>query len=148
MLTRNITGGNCSSAISKLDSLLHDYESEYPYLFKLVYNAAHSEKEVDLQQNYSLPNIARRLLESFLVFRQPSNSQSLHKKLENIDFDNTKKNQILRFLHTYSHAGQIFGSEHDLSILAETKPILEDILDLMNDRRNFDEMKKLEDRRN
>ena len=72
MLTSNVTGGNRSSSISKLDSLLHEYESEYHYLFSLVYEAANSEEEAGLQQNYHLPNIARRLLESFLAFRQPS----------------------------------------------------------------------------
>jgi len=145
MLTSNVTGGKRSSSISRLDSLLHEYESEYHYLFSLVYKAANSDEEADLQQNYHLPNIARRLLESFLAFRQPSKSGELRQQLEVIDFDVAKKTRILRFLHTHSHAGQISDPEHDPSILIETKQVLNDLLSLIHkeDNRHFDQMKAL-----
>lgn len=145
MLTSNVTGGNRSSSISKLDSLLHEYESEYHYLFSLVYEAANSEEDAGLQQNYHLPNIARRLLESFLAFRQPSKSGELRQQLDVIDFDVAKKTRILRFLHTHSHAGQISDPEHDPSILIETKQVLNDLLCLIqkDDDRHFEQMKAL-----
>lgn len=145
MLTSNVNGGARSASISKLDSLLHEYESEYHYLFSLVYEAANSEKEVGLQQNYHLPNIARRLLESFLAFRQPSKSGELRQQLDLIDFDVAKKTRILRFLHTHSHGGQISDPEHDPSILIETKQVLKDLLSLIqkDDVRHFDQMKEL-----
>jgi wobble nucleotide-excising tRNase len=145
MLTSNVTGGNRSSSISKLDSLLHEYESEYHYLFSLVYKAANSEEEAGLQQNYHLPNIARRLLESFLAFRQPSKSGELRQQLDVIVFDVAKKTRILRFLHTHSHAGQISDPEHDPSILLETKQVLNDLLCLIRkeDERHFEQMKAL-----
>lgn len=145
MLTSNVNGGNRSSYITKLDSLLHEYESEYHYLFSLVYEAANSEEDAGLQQNYYLPNIARRLLESFLAFRQPSKSGELRQQLDLIDFDVAKKTRILRFLHTHSHAGQISDPEHDPSILIETKQILNDLLCLIqkDDDRHFDQMKAL-----
>ncbi len=146
MLTSNVVEGKRSSSISKLDSLLHEYESEYHYLFSLVYEAANSEEEEALKQNYPLPNIARRLLESFLAFRQPSKTGELRQQLDLIDdFDVAKKNRILRFLHTYSHAGQISDPEHDPSILIETKQVLEDLLCLIqkDDDRHFNQMKTL-----
>lgn len=145
MLTSNVTGDNRSSSISKLDSLLHEYESEYHYLFSLIYEAVNSEEEAGLQQNYHLPNIARRLLESFLAFRQPSMSGNLREQLDAIDFDLVKKTRILRFLHTHSHADQISDPEHDPSILIETKQVLNDLLCLMqnDDDRHFDQMKAL-----
>lgn len=145
MLTSTVNGGNRSSSISKLDSLLHEYESEYHYLFSLVHQAANTEEEAGLQQNYHLPNIARRLLESFLAFRQPSKSGELRQQLDLIDFDVAKKTRILRFLHTHSHAGQISDPEHDPSILIETKQVLNDLLCLIqkDDDRHFDQMKAL-----
>lgn len=145
MLTSNANGGNRYSSITKLDSLLHEYESEYHYLFSLLYEAANSEEEAGLQQNYHLPNIARRLLESFLAFRQPSKSGELRQQLDLIDFDVAKKTRILRFLHTHSHAGQISDPEHDPSILIETKQVLNDLLCLIqkDDDRHFDQMKAL-----
>ena len=145
MLTCHVAEGHRSSSISKLDSLLHEYESEYHYLFNLVYEAANSQAEGDLQQNYHLPNVARRLLESFLAFRQPSKSGELRQQLDLIDFDVAKKTRILRFLHTHSHAGQISDPEHDPSILIETKQVLSDLLGLIqkDDGRHFDQMKDL-----
>ena len=145
MLTSQVSNGAWTSSISKLDSLLHEYESEYHYLFSRVYKAANSEEDAGLQQNYHLPNTARRLLESFLAFRQPSISGELHQQLDLIDFDVAKKTRILRFLHTHSHAGQISDPEHDPSILLETKPVLNDLLCLIekDDYRHFVQMKDL-----
>ena len=145
MLTSHVNGEHRSSSISKLDSLLHEYESEYHYLFSLVYEAANSEANGDLQQKYHLPNVARRLLESFLAFRQPSKSGELRQQLDLIDFDVAKKTRILRFLHTHSHAGQISDPEHDPSILIETKQVLNDLLGIIqkDDGRHFDQMKEL-----
>ncbi|ABA57214.1 hypothetical protein Noc_0700 [Nitrosococcus oceani ATCC 19707] len=48
----------------------------------------------------------------------------LRQQLDLIDFDAAKKARIIRFLHTYSHAGQMSDPEHDPSILTETKQIL------------------------
>lgn len=145
MLTSKVNDGNRSSSITRLDSLLHEYESEYHYLFSLVYTAANSEEDLSLHQNYHLPNIARRLLESFLAFRQPSKTGELQKQLDLIDFDVVRKTRILRFLHTYSHAGQISDPEHDPSILIETKQVMNDLLCLIqeDDDRHFDQMKTL-----
>ena len=145
MLNSNVSGGCRSSSISKLDNLLYDYESEYHYLFKLVYEAANSEENSNLQQNYHLPNIARRLLESFFAFRQPLKSGKLQKQIDLVDFDVAKKKRILRFLHTYSHADQISDPEHDPSILIETKQVLNELLCLIrkDDDRHFNQMKAL-----
>ena len=145
MLTCNVNDSNRSASIIKLDSLLHEYESEYHYLFSLVYEAANSEEDAGLQQNYHLPNVARRLLESFLAFRQPSKSGELRQQLDLINFDIAKKTRILRCLHTHSHAGQISDPEHDPSILIETKQVLNDLLCLIqkDDDRHFDQMKAL-----
>ena len=145
MLTNHANDGNRSSSITKLDNLLHEYESEYHYLFSLVYGAANSKEEAGLHQNYHLPNISRRLLESFLAFRKPSKSGDLRLQLDLIDFDMAKKNSILRFLHTHSHADQISDPEHDPSILIETKQVLNDLLCLMQkeDKDHFGQMKNL-----
>jgi wobble nucleotide-excising tRNase len=78
-----------------------------------------------------LPNVARRLLEAFLAFRFPEMSGDLQPRLDRVSFDNAKKTRILRLLNTYSHAGAISDPEHDLSLLAETQPVLREVLELM-----------------
>ena len=137
--------GQRSSEIVPLDPLLEDYESEYHYLFARVYWAAHDTSATALEENYVLPNMARRLLEGFLAFRQPQVSGELWRKLGNVDFDEVKKLRVLRFVHTHSHSDSIGESEHDPSLLAEAPSVLQDILDFMKDQdaKHFEAMAKL-----
>lgn len=124
--------GNRSAAIRALDPLLEQYESEYHYLFRRVYDEAKNGNGVSsLEHHYAMPNIARRLVESFLSFRYPDCAGDLAKCFERVEFDGGKKTRILRLLHTYSHAGGIAEPEHDPSVLAETRPVLGEILEMI-----------------
>ncbi|MCG8048393.1 MAG: AAA family ATPase [Candidatus Thiodiazotropha endolucinida] len=87
--------------------------------------------------------MGRRLLESFLTFKLPHfEAGKLEKKMKDISFDAAKKTRILRFLHVNSHNDQIGAPEHDISILSETRPVLSDLLDLIEavDKEHFDGM--------
>lgn len=123
--------GSRTSRLGPLDPLLQEHESEYQYLFKRVYEEAHRNDVGKLELHYGLPNVARRLVEAFLAFRFPEMSGDLGPRLDRVAFDNAKKIRILRLLNTYSHAGAITEPEHDLSLLAETQPVLLDLLELM-----------------
>ncbi len=117
--------------IQRLDPLLKKFESEYHYLFSIVYREAQASPPNELASRYYLPNVARRLLEAFLAFRQPQ-SKSIEVQFEGIKYDANKKVGILRFLNTYSHRdAQFAGPEHDPSILSETPSVLQDLLGLM-----------------
>jgi wobble nucleotide-excising tRNase len=127
-----------------------DYESEYHYLFSVIYRAAtQSVADNTLESYYCLPNIARRLLESFLAFRYPNKRVhelgEFHDIVENTTVSQEQKTRILRFLHTHSHNGQIDEPEHDISILSETHNILKDVLELIKneDQKHYTEMMKL-----
>ena len=134
-----------TSSIVELDLLLRNYESDYHYLFSLIYKAVYSVENNSLENFYHLPNIARRFLESFLAFRQPAERGALSQKINSIEYDEGKKVKLLRFLHTYSHSDQIADPEHDPSILLETKKILKDLLELIKneDERHYSQMKSL-----
>lgn len=134
MLTSTTLADHRNSAIGQLDPLLRQYESEYHYLFKCVYEEANRPSGfVEMSVNYGMPNIARRVLEAFLAFRLPGKANELYQQLEQITFDPVKKARILRFLHTHSHLKQITEPEHDLSILAETQAVLQDVLRLIEE---------------
>ena len=77
-------------------------------------------------------------------FRFPDISGDLHAKLEQVDFDTARKTEILRFLHTYSHHDSVAHPAHDLSILSETRAVLEDVLAMMQhtDQPHFERMLK------
>jgi wobble nucleotide-excising tRNase len=127
--------GQRIALLCPLDPLLEQYEAEYHYLFKQVYTEVQRrDVNVKLEEYYGMPNVARRLLEAFLSFRFPAipDSQSkLHKSMEEVELDENKKTRILRFLNTFSHFGSVSEPEHDPSILSETRPVLNDVLELI-----------------
>lgn len=131
MLETEFANGVRTAKIGALDPFLHQYESEYHYLFKRVYEEAHKPLAQGLEAYYALPNIARRLLEAFLAFRLPDTAGELFKKLEELPYDPAKKTRILRFLHTYSHHDQIAEPGDDLSALSEAPTILRELLALI-----------------
>jgi len=122
--------GRCAR-IRWLDPLLEQYDSEYHYLFARVYRAATETGPTRLEENYVLPNMARRMLEAFLAFRQPQVSGELWQKVQAVPFDEAKKLRILRFLHTHSHSSAVGEAEHDPSLLAEGAAVLKDLLELI-----------------
>lgn len=146
MIATETAAGKRCAGLNLLDPLLHQFESEYHYLFKKVHHEAQKGVAAgSLEAYYGMPNISRRLLESFLSFRYPSDCGELKQQLDKVNFDSAKKSRILRFLHTYSHDGKISEPEHDLSILSETPEVLKDLLHLLEaeDPRHFAEMTQL-----
>lgn len=132
MLECTLTSEGRLSGLHPLDPLLKDFESEYHYLFSRVYRHSQERDNRGLEVNYVFPNMARRLLETFLAFRQPNIAAGkLRQKLQRIDFDDTKKIRMLRFLHTHSHADEIGEPEHDPSGLGEAQAVLSDLLELI-----------------
>ncbi|MDT8320996.1 MAG: AAA family ATPase [Xanthomonadales bacterium] len=147
MMDCSLTDQGRRSRIAPLDPLLEQFESEYHYLFARVYRRAKEHTRGGLEQNYIFPNMARRLLEAFLAFRRPQNAGDLRQKLQGIDFDETKKLRVLRFLHTHSHADAIVDPEHDPSVLGEAQAVLADLLALIRheDAAHYDAMVALVD---
>lgn len=140
-------GDQRCSSIRPLDPLLEHYESEYHYLFARIYRAATSSRPRALEESYIFPNMARRLLEAFLAFRQPHLSGELWQKLKDVKFDETKKLRILRFLHTYSHGNVIGEPEHDPSLLGEADSVLKNLLEFIKDQdpKHYEAMVRLVD---
>jgi wobble nucleotide-excising tRNase len=124
-------GNQRCSAIRPLDPLLEHYESEYHYLFACIYRGAAAPTPAVLEDNYILPNMARRLLEAFLAFRQPRASGTLWQKVTDATFDEAKKLRILRFLDTHSHGEAIGEPEHDPSLLGEAGSVLKNLLEFI-----------------
>ena len=97
-----------------------------------MYEAATDTTPVaNLSQFYSMPNIARRLIETFLAYRFPDCSGELFNRFERVEFDAGKKTRILRLLNTYSHSGGISEPEHDPSLLSETREVMKSVMDMM-----------------
>lgn len=132
MLRSFRSGGVRQSELSKLDNLLFRYESDYHYLFNLVYTAATDNDPGSFEKYYSLPNISRRMLEVVLAFKDPIHIGHLHEQLENVPYEpSSTKTRVIRFLHINSHGDRIGESEHDLSLLSEAGSVMLDVLRLV-----------------
>ena len=147
MLDSTLDGNGRHSTIRRLDPLLEKYDSDYQYLFARVHQSSIELAPQSLEQNYVLPNLARRMLEAFLAFRLPQISGGLSQKLKEVQFDETKKLRILRFLHTHSHSIAVGEPGHDLTALAEGSAVLKDLMEMIKslDGEHFSAMEQLVD---
>lgn len=131
---------NRCAKIEELDILLRKHETEYHYLFKVLYdfNNEPEDKKNQLARVYNLPNIARKVLDTFLMFRVPNN-EGTFKKLNSshIVFDGTKKTAIFKFSNDQSH---ITGDGFDPSLIQETKNNVRDLLEMIekNSKEHYD----------
>lgn len=113
-----------SARLAPMDQLLIDHATEYHYLFKILYTF---KSDGSIQQCYHIPNIARKVLDTFLDFHVPS-ADSPYQKLEMVDFDRHKKTAILKFANDLSHHT---GKGFDPAIVAETQKNTTHLLDMI-----------------
>lgn len=97
LCTENASGR--TARLAQLDRLLIDHATEYHYLFKVLYTFR---SDGTIMGCYHVPNIARKVLETFLDFHVPSN-RSLYQKLDETVFDPHKKTAIYKFSNDLSH---------------------------------------------
>lgn len=127
MLEADYIGTARTPVLSELDPLLRKYETEYHYLFKKVSLEATKPPAQPLESCYPMPNIARRLLESFLAYRCPG-GDTLHDKMSVVPFDDARRARLFRFVDVHSHDGQLALEGHDISILRESRTVMNDLL--------------------
>jgi len=142
MLARTPSEAGDTARLTPLPSLLEEYESEYHLLFKRVLDAA----EADAQQGnpgtlFDLPNVARRLLETFFAFRFPG-ARDFTQCVNALPDNQERAQRILRFVHMFSHGNRIAGEEHDPSLVTEAPAIMAEIMELIQaeDPRHYEEM--------
>lgn len=113
-----------NASIIAMDPLLKDYATEYHYLFKQVYSYSCNGT---IANAYHVPNIARKVLETFLEFYTPS-AKSPYRKLEEVTFDEHKKTAIYKFVNDQSHPT---GKGFDPALVEETKTNIGFLLEMI-----------------
>lgn len=113
-----------AARIEPLDKLLMEHATEYHYLFKLLYGF---KSDGTILAAYHIPNVARKVLETFLEFHVPSNG-SLYEKMEAIDFDDQKKTAIYKFANDLSHAT---GKGFDPALVSEAQKNVSALLEMI-----------------
>lgn len=120
----SVTDGSRTAYLTKLDPALEKFESEYHYLFNILY--AYKD-DGTIENAYKMPNIARKLLDSFLMFCVPKNI-STYERLQELTFDEEKKTAIYKFVNDQSH---ITGAGFDPSLVPEAQKCIKYLLELM-----------------
>lgn len=118
------TAAGRSARITALDPLLIEHATEYHYLFKVLYTF---QSDGTILSCYHVPNVARKVLETFLDFHLPSN-KSLYRKLDETDFDPHKKTAIYKFTNDLSH---FTGKGFDPALVAETQKNTAHLLEMI-----------------
>lgn len=126
MVTCSETAGGRSAKLIPLDQLLIDHATEYHYLFKVLHTF---ESDGTIMSCYHIPNVARKVLETFLDFHVPSN-KSPYLKLDQTNFDPHKKTAIYKFTNDLSHST---GKGFDPALVAETQKNVAYLLEMIKD---------------
>lgn len=127
---------NCdrrAASLRPIDPLLMEFDSEYQYLFSRIYRMAIEPSAPSLEAYYCAPSMARRVLETFLAFRLPDvgGQNRLWSQIVTVPFDEAKKSRIYRFLQMHSHRDSIGDPDEDLTLLTESRSILNDLISFM-----------------
>jgi wobble nucleotide-excising tRNase len=110
--------------LASLDKLLIEHATEYHYLFKVLYSF---KSDGTILGCYHIPNIARKVLETFLDFHVPSN-KSTYQKLEETNFEPHKKTAIYKFANDLSHHT---GKSFDPSLVSEAQKNVSYLLEMI-----------------
>lgn len=108
MLKINIDSinGRCSN-LYELDKLLKNFDSDYQYLYSrlIEFEKATEAEQNNLEKIYYYPNIARRVLETFLSFKFPAKTdlQAKFDAINNKNISKEIKESVYRFVNIKSH---------------------------------------------
>jgi len=131
MITNEVKNNVRAAYIIELDKILREYESEYHYLFKLL-------KEMQGNQNgtliwaYPVPNIARKVWDTFLLFRVPDGNGTYLKMdyLKQQGVDAQKLDAIYKFTNDQSHST---GAGFDPALVPETQKLIVNLLNMIKE---------------
>lgn len=111
------------TTIKPLDKVLQDNKNEFTYLLKVLIEF---ESDGEIGNSYPIPNIVRKVLETFL--EQHSVGHNCYRMLENLDYDETKKSALYKYANDLSHPTQ---SGLDPALVGETQTNIKHLLDMI-----------------
>lgn len=130
MINNHIRGEERHASIDAMDKELLQYESEYHYLFKRL-KEMRAEQDGSIMRAYPVPNIARKVWDTFLMFQVPSGEKQYRKmeQLKAVGYDAQKLDAIYKFTNDQSH---ITGAGFDPALVPETQKVLGELFEMMH----------------
>lgn len=129
MIKNHFIGNDRLAFIDEMDKELWKYESEYHYLFKLLKTLRDAQNET-IERAYPIPNIARKVWDTFLMFSVPDGRSNYDKMdhLKKEGSDSQKLDAIYKFTNDQSH---VTGSGFDPALVPETKKVVNELFEVM-----------------
>lgn len=130
MIKNHFDGDVRCARLEKMDKELCEYESEYHYLFKLL-KMMRADQDGSIAKAYPIPNVARKVWDTFLMFSVP-NGKSNYKKMDELKeagHDEQKLDAIYKFTNDQSH---ITGAGFNPALVPETKKVVKELLEMMD----------------
>ena len=131
----NVTHDNDSrrSSIAEMDPTLVRFDSEYHYMFDQTRQCAQQNQQDQLFVHHHMPNLLRRVIETFVAFKFPSaiNTTTKFRRLRRSGFSESKIDAIESFTNSFSHGIDAGGQEPDQFRYPLTPQYAQDVLDLI-----------------
>jgi wobble nucleotide-excising tRNase len=119
----NTSSTQRETTIQPLDEVLRKNSSEFTYLLKLLVDF---KSDGTVANSYHIPNIVRKVLETFLA--QHSTGDSFYGLLNNLDYDETKKSALYKYTNDQSHPTL---SGLDPALVGETQTNIKHLLEMI-----------------
>lgn len=117
------------SAIKNAPNTLTNFNSEYHFLYSTLKQYT-EEKTLSMEASFSVANMSRKILESFLTFKYPHGRGDFRGLMDQAISDPAKCERIYRFINKYSHNQVIdFDDSASDNIAAESEFIVRDIFE-------------------
>jgi len=136
MIKSKIRDSNRYSVIERLDKLLEEHNSEYTFLFKMIYKRSNSQQD-NLEQDYIFPNVIRKFLENYISFKVPIGGVNIHEKFKRLCQDYPQinagiRNYIESFTQDQSHPlYQDSPTDFDTRLLGEVHEVCRAVIELV-----------------
>lgn len=117
------------SAIKNAPNTLTNFNSEYHFLYSTLKQYT-EERTLSMEASFSVANMSRKILESFLTFKYPHGRGDFRSLMDQAISDPAKCERIYRFINKYSHNQVIdFDDSASDNIAAESEFIVRDIFE-------------------
>ena len=129
MIKNSFSSATRRAYLAPMDRELCEYESEYHYLFKTL-KLMRDEQNDSIARAYPIPNIARKVWDTFLMFAVP-NGKGTYQKMEALKTagkDAQKLDAIYKFTNDQSH---ITGSGFNPALVQEAKKVVGELFEMM-----------------
>ena len=139
-----------SPQLTNEDRIISQYHDEYAFLFRKVYEFVKNPPS-DTSEYLVYPNLARRLLESFLTFKLPKPEDQSNLMGKVLELEGSQKTAagraVLRLLNNHSHLRVIpdIGNADDIDSISTLPDTLKNLLEFMrcHDKVHYDTLAEL-----